>query len=425
MKSVCTIALLALATYRSLAQDAVQQQQQLHHIRALQRTCRENDDCNDKQFCSEGLCRDHGTCNTLVDCMNPANTYPMIECMGYLKCEDGKCGRECSDSPCPDNRPSVRCLAQPCEATKCDEPYDVCVDDYCGGCNAIFFNAEGSRVCSKESEPSSVCSNDKDCDTDNTYCANGKCLEHGTCETAQDCENPSNTFIGIKCEGRATCEKGICGKRCAESPCPDGKLVQCFAEPCSVTKCDEPFVSCKNDYCGGCNAIFINEAGKQVCTVEESSLKACKANTDCNADEEYCAQGTCRPHGFCSTVRDCQNPSNQYNVIFCMGYLTCENNVCGVECSGSSCANGTATSCLASPCNVTKCGERYETCVDDYCGGCNAIFFNATGDQVCLPEKTNNSTCNESCRGQRTTMKMLVCMMNKMIGRTPCSGSRK
>jgi len=306
MRFVYTIILLALATCRSLAQNAVQQQQQ-HSIRALRQTCRENDDCNDNQFCSEGVCRDHGTCNTLIDCMNPTNSYPVIECTGFMKCEDGICGRQCSLNPCPANLPSTTCLAQPCVATKCDEPYDVCIDDYCGGCNAIFLNA----------------------------------------------------------------------------------------------------------------------AGTQVCTVEQSSSKACKANTNCNAKEEYCAQGTCRPHGYCSTVRDCQIPSNQYSVTFCMGDLICENNACGVECSGSACANNVVeTPCSPAPCNVTECNEPYETCVNDYCGGCNAIFFNAAGDQVCLPKKPDNSTCNENCRGQRGYAKVLLCMMNKVIGRSPCSGSR-
>ena len=46
---------------------------------------------------------------------------------------------------------------------------------------------------------------------------------------------------------------------------PDGDEVPCAEEPCNVTKCDEDFVSCVDYKCGGCNAIFFNATGHQVC----------------------------------------------------------------------------------------------------------------------------------------------------------------
>ena len=40
--------------------------------------------------------------------------------------------------------------------------------------------------------------------------------------------------------------------------CPSGvPVVQCFADPCSVTQCPKyPDATCNADYCGGCNARF-------------------------------------------------------------------------------------------------------------------------------------------------------------------------
>ena len=44
----------------------------------------------------------------------------------------------------------------------------------------------------------------------------------------------------------------------AVTECPSGvPMVQCFADPCSVTQCPQyPDATCNADYCGGCNARF-------------------------------------------------------------------------------------------------------------------------------------------------------------------------
>ena len=41
---------------------------------------------------------------------------------------------------CPPGQDPVQCLIAPCTFAHCDNyPTAVCVDDYCGGCNARFF----------------------------------------------------------------------------------------------------------------------------------------------------------------------------------------------------------------------------------------------------------------------------------------------
>ena len=36
----------------------------------------------------------------------------------------------------------VRCFASPCASAVCDKyPEAICIDDYCGGCNARFFHS--------------------------------------------------------------------------------------------------------------------------------------------------------------------------------------------------------------------------------------------------------------------------------------------
>jgi hypothetical protein len=43
-------------------------------------------------------------------------------------------------SPCPDGKPMVACLLNPCQVSKCPNfPQAVCKANYCGGCFAKWF----------------------------------------------------------------------------------------------------------------------------------------------------------------------------------------------------------------------------------------------------------------------------------------------
>ena len=47
---------------------------------------------------------------------------------------------------CAANIPRARCYVSPCKYAKCPgEPTAECIDNYCGGCNAIFF-LNGKRL---------------------------------------------------------------------------------------------------------------------------------------------------------------------------------------------------------------------------------------------------------------------------------------
>lgn len=110
----------------------------------------------------------------------------------------------------------------------------------------------------------------------------------------------------------------------------------------------------------------------------------CHSDKDCSADQ-YCAGGKCRKDGTCRNTRDCFNPSNFYQIaVRCIYYVDCDDDhMCSPVC-GSSCPDGLSLAeCFAAPCDTTTCKEKYASCHDDYCGGCNALFFNAKGDPVC------------------------------------------
>ncbi len=50
-------------------------------------------------------------------------------------------------SKCPPDKPLVNCFVDPCRFGKCPaHPTAVCRSDFCGGCNARFFDAKGNEV---------------------------------------------------------------------------------------------------------------------------------------------------------------------------------------------------------------------------------------------------------------------------------------
>jgi hypothetical protein len=108
--------------------------------------CANNEACDDGMFCSRGHCQTLGQCDEDIDCQNPSNSYPTTKCRGPVSCQQGACSRTCSSSGCAKGVSEVQCFAQPCRVSACPESV-VCVDEYCGGCNAIHFDAAGFQVC--------------------------------------------------------------------------------------------------------------------------------------------------------------------------------------------------------------------------------------------------------------------------------------
>lgn len=79
---------------------------------------------------------------------------------------------------------------------------------------------------------------------------------------------------GIVCETDATplCDF-IPFENCKDAKCDN--IVFCFVDPCEVTSCPLfPDAKCISNYCGGCNAIFINPKTKEV-SCQGALVRAC------------------------------------------------------------------------------------------------------------------------------------------------------
>ena len=100
--------------------------------------------------------------------------------------------------------------------------------------------------------------------------------------------------------------------------------VFCFANPCVVTESCVAKARCVANTCGGCNALFFR-SGEFVTNCDGASV--------------------------------CTNPTNGQK--------------------------DTLVSCVVSPCSTAKCPANPKAlCFDNYCGGCNALFFTVHGERV-------------------------------------------
>jgi hypothetical protein len=62
-----------------------------------------------------------------------------------LRAKPLSCG---DDGPtCANGEPVVQCFVDPCSVSRCDVSGATCQSDYCGGCNAHWYDARGARVC--------------------------------------------------------------------------------------------------------------------------------------------------------------------------------------------------------------------------------------------------------------------------------------
>jgi hypothetical protein len=107
---------------------------------------------------------------------------------------------------------------------------------------------------------------------------------------------------------------------------------------------------------------------------KETVCPACFVDEDCS-EQTFCSQGLCRTKGTCLTTADCFNPNNRGEAEpACVLDRECIGEVCDNRC----CKN--VVNCLVDPCDNVR--VEFDTCVSDYCGGCNAYAFDQSGNQV-------------------------------------------
>ncbi len=277
------------------------------------------------------------------------------EDLHFLDTRFNCCGGECR---CVNSEP-VLCFVDPCQLASCPEA--ECVSNFCGGCNAEFYDDLGQAVC----QP---CESDADCSFEQHCGAGGICLTE--CESDADCND--DAWCSPTRDGRTEChpfqrESETCGGFTpiwAQLRCAPGL----FCEP------DSPFIA---DAPGTCRRI-------------------CTESSDC-ARDQYCSPSSiapivfgpveprvCREDGTCLTHRDCNDPHNPYPHPLCVGQGICVDGLCGWRC-GDVCFDLSGID--LGPCDaLLGWGLLHGSCVE--VSGCDASG---------LPIFSTREECEEAC----------------------------
>lgn len=308
----------------------------------------------------------------------------------YLK----MCSSNDDGSICKNGTEMYYCFIEPCFSMKtaCPEA-ETCVNDYCGGCFAHYFDKKGNEIC--QMCPEKMCK---------IYCQFGYVVDENGCNTC-------------KCNDPPTCSD-------------NSNPVQCFINPCQnqITNCPDA-VRCQPDYCGGCFAHYFDKNGNEICSncpqvlcstrcefgyvydkhgcqtcdcvnppicLDGSRPSLCKQSpcliqgTMCpeasRCVDDYC--GGCNAHFYDSKGNEiCQNCSQILCDIYCeFGHVLDEQGCKTCRCKDPpKCPDGSQpVNCFADPCleQPTKCPDAIR-CVSDYCGGCNAHYYDESGNEIC------------------------------------------
>lgn len=202
------------------------------------------------------------------------------------------CGNICG---CVDGSQPVNCFVDPCSVAP-DCPTGQCQSNYCGGCNAEFYDESGHQVCTSPA----ACLPNQHLGGDGTCVAN--------CTYDKDCGD------GLWCRATETQNVGECVPFQQE-----GETCGGFTPSWMFTKC-APGLVC-TDY----PPMIADAPGK--CRKPCQTLKECAADQYCSSD------GICLSDGTCKVTPDCSSDGNSYVHIMCAGYAYCtEAGQCGWRC---------------------------------------------------------------------------------------------
>ncbi|XP_065662150.1 uncharacterized protein LOC101241534 isoform X5 [Hydra vulgaris] len=351
-------------------------------------------------------------------CGSNDETYTNVCELRNAQCHDstikyaysGKCA-ECSG-------PISACGFKPCARLFCnDYPEAVCKPNFCGGCNAEFFNngvkvecenktclkfcpfdynpkcgsngVEYPNLCHLEiaqcKDNSIILANNGPCQTDYSDVGQEIVPETSSCQIACPeegtpvCGTDYYTYPNLCMLKNAQCQnqtiKYVHNGSCIECS-DDVPTPACGFKPCNKLTClDYPEAVCKPNYCGDCKADFYLDGKKVQCN-----------NTKCNKE---CPLNEYKPK--------CGSNGVQYMSLCFIEVAQCEDNSLMIEfdgqCSNECPEDAPTPACGFKPCDKLTCLDYPDAvCKPNYCGGCKAAFY-LDGKKV----QCNNTKCNKEC----------------------------
>ena len=224
----------------------------------------------------------------------------------YLSTRYNCCGKECA---CVNGKPPVNCFVDPCQVADC--PAGQCESNYCGGCNAEFYDDYGAAIC-QPCKDSAGCGYHQVCSND------GMCLP--TCASDEDC----NKGFWCRPTQESAMTDGLPQGTCT-AYAQDGDSCGGFVPVWWATQCAPGLI------CTDFPDMIADAPGK--------CRQPCKSNEDCS-ESQYCGSGdVCRDDGGCKSQGDCSASGNSYITVKCLGYALCVEDQCNYKCGSPTCPN--------------------------------------------------------------------------------------
>ncbi|PKN58603.1 MAG: hypothetical protein CVU56_04995 [Deltaproteobacteria bacterium HGW-Deltaproteobacteria-14] len=246
-----------------------------------------------------------------------------------------------------------------------DDDCSVCS---CGANGAVSCDASGCPgACANGSQP--VCTSYGTIACDAWACFGGcssdaECAPGGWCRPTQGGAMECAPFVGAgaSCQGfvlpwtRQRCEPGLtCVPREATGDLP-GTCATCSYGG-DAYQVGDSFPA--DD---GCNTCGCMADGTVACTKIGCAPQGCHY-----FGEDYAAGESFPHHDGCNTCTCTEE-----------GLVACTKIACTL-CPGGA----DPVECFAEPCAVSSCDVAGATCSNDYCGGCGANWFDASGNTIC------------------------------------------
>ncbi len=224
----------------------------------------------------------------------------------YLLSRYNCCGKTCA---CTNGKQPVNCFVDPCQVSGC--PSGECESNYCGGCNAEFYDGNGNQTCTP-------CSGSADCAWGQT-CTDGMCV--GVCHSNEECGK------GFWC--RPTEESAMLGAPILIGTCTayqeEGESCGGFVPSWFATQC-APGLVC-------------TDTPPFIADVPGVCRQPCETDEGC-PESQYCgSNNVCRADGACFEHNDCYDSGNSYITVKCLGYATCGQGKCNYKCGNILCAD--------------------------------------------------------------------------------------
>jgi hypothetical protein len=240
------------------------------------------------------------------------------------------------------------------------------------------------------------CTNDDDCNKNDTDCANGVCGSDGTCGVAFAAKGTA-CGQGKQCDDGGNCVEGGCvdGQKGANET--DADCGGVCPKKCGNGKGCDSGTDCTSLYCDTNDANPNGSAG---------SCKPCSDDTQCPSGDfcQLALGGKCVPKspngGLCDAANGCQSG-------FCV-----DNVCCNVACDGAcqACSSAVDPSITSGTCGVVAAGAKSK---GDACG----IYFCDGKAGTCPTACAKDADCSKDAHCDQTK---LVCELDKAFG-TPCT----